>query len=240
MDITAPGESVWRARTAKGSPEGFVFDVGMGSGTSYAVATVAGIAALWLAHHGRDNLVRRYGAPGVPAVFKQLLLHTCQKIPGWDTRNYGPGIADADALLAAPLPAAAPGRGMRAVRGAVAESVDASNLRKLRHLYEDVAPTNLRSALITLLDTSDEALDERLEQVGDELAMHLSVDGQLYDRVAELARQAQQEAPAIERATRGGPAASTPPALADARARLDQLASPHLRGAPMPRTEPNQ
>jgi len=56
--VTAPGENVWVAQP--GDAGGLGTDVGPGSGTSFAVATVAGMAALWLAYHGRDNLLSRY------------------------------------------------------------------------------------------------------------------------------------------------------------------------------------
>ena len=60
VDITAPGESVWKAViNSQNQP-----DVDRASGTSFAVATVAGVAALWLAYHGRDKLIAKYGKPG--------------------------------------------------------------------------------------------------------------------------------------------------------------------------------
>ena len=94
VDITAPGESVWRAETKTSG----AFDVSRSSGTSYAAAQVAGVAALWLAHHGRSTLVGRYGAANVPVVFKELLTTQGFRWPSsgtWDTSNLGVGLVDA-------------------------------------------------------------------------------------------------------------------------------------------------
>ena len=56
VDITAPGQR----RLARRSRQSAARAVGgrTGSGFSFAVATVAGIAASWLAHHGRQRLHR--------------------------------------------------------------------------------------------------------------------------------------------------------------------------------------
>ncbi len=111
VDITAPGESVWRAQTARDSPPATLrFTVERGNGTSFAVATTAGVAALWVSFHGWTNLVRRFGAGNIARVFKQLLQATCRTPRGWDTAEFGPGIVDAKTLLAEPLPATAPAR----------------------------------------------------------------------------------------------------------------------------------
>ena len=58
VDITAPGESVWHAIAKKGKP---LTEVARGDGTSFAVATTAGVAALWLAYHDRERLISLYG-----------------------------------------------------------------------------------------------------------------------------------------------------------------------------------
>jgi subtilisin family serine protease len=120
VDITAPGESVWRAN-AEGPLEHPVYKVGMGRGTSFATATVAGVAALWLDRYGRDRIVERYGAPAVNSAFKYVVKtrgfrtpkELCADSKGsrfekpicasrtWDTAQFGPGILDASRVLAA-------------------------------------------------------------------------------------------------------------------------------------------
>jgi Subtilase family len=58
VDVAAPGESVWVAdiRLDESPPR---YDVSRHSGTSFAVTLVAATAALWLARHGRDQLIAR-------------------------------------------------------------------------------------------------------------------------------------------------------------------------------------
>jgi subtilisin family serine protease len=110
VNITAPGQEVFRARAKPGAidsvqaPHG---ETGFGSGTSYATPAVAGIAACWLAHHGgRVALTRHYGhARYVPMAFARILATARHTVPPqWDTRHAGAGIIDAHAILSAPLP----------------------------------------------------------------------------------------------------------------------------------------
>lgn len=100
VDVSAPGETITIAKAAKQ----FTAETGHGSGTSYAVALTAGVGALWLAHHGRDALIARYGAGNLQRVFRHLVRRTARTPGGWDGTNYGAGIVNAAALLAAPLP----------------------------------------------------------------------------------------------------------------------------------------
>ena len=52
VDFSAPGESVWRAAIDDTS---HAFITGMGSGTTYATSTTAGVAALWVAYHAGET-----------------------------------------------------------------------------------------------------------------------------------------------------------------------------------------
>ena len=101
VDIAAPGQNVLKAEVASGTA------VGQGQGTSYAVALIAGVAALWLAHHGRADLLAAARARGetLQDMFLRLLQATARRPAGWDSGEMGAGIADARALLAADLDA---------------------------------------------------------------------------------------------------------------------------------------
>lgn len=107
VDIAAPGEDVWCARSTLGE-SGPVFGSDHGTGTSYATACVAGIAALWLSFHGgRREIASTYGdeLSLVPLAFHYLLAKTANMKPDFVRRGrHGRGIADADALLEASLP----------------------------------------------------------------------------------------------------------------------------------------
>ena len=149
VDITAPGHSVYRAEVTKsGSVE--TYSVERGSGTSFAVAATAGVAALWLSFHGRAALIAKYGKDRVPAVFKQLLQSSCRKPAGWNTTEFGPGIVNARRLLEASLPVQAPARGMR---GLIRRSLAADDLplERIVHLLTPAPQSGVERALADLL-----------------------------------------------------------------------------------------
>lgn len=107
VTISAPGASVWSAGVVVGAtPPEFV--VGRSSGTSFAVSALAGVAALWLAHHGPDRIRERYGASTQDAFLTLLHGQGHRVPPGWVSNgwaeDYGVGIVDAVGLLGAPLP----------------------------------------------------------------------------------------------------------------------------------------
>ena len=172
VDITAPGESVWRARTVRNDGGGESFLVERGNGTSFAVATMAGVAALWVSYHGWPTLVRKFGAGNIARVFKDLVQSTCRTPRGWDTHEYGPGIVDAKALLNAPLPDAAPARKFRDVRRAPV-AVDSTGLETLVHLLPEASRAQVEESLAALLQVPDRDLSTLIQQYGDELAFQL-------------------------------------------------------------------
>lgn len=97
--ISGPAEFVMRASASDRNASGLVSG---GQGTSFATAHLAGVAALWLAHHGRDELIR--GLPqgvALQQLFRTLLTSSAQ--PGnfkkKEKADYGAGITDAEALL---------------------------------------------------------------------------------------------------------------------------------------------
>ncbi len=137
MDISAPGQNVYRAVVPPGGPTA-ADTVAQGQGTSFAVALTAGVAALWLAHHGRANVVAaaQARAETVQVMFRRLLQATARRPTPWDAASMGPGVVDARALLEAgldlglpheaALPPAEPRAGApSSVRSLVAESVGA-------------------------------------------------------------------------------------------------------------------
>lgn len=177
VDITAPGESVWRAETTVAG----AFGVSRSSGTSYATAQVAGVAALWLAHHGRSTLVGRYGAANVPAVFKELLTTQGFRWPTsgiWDTNNLGVGLIDAQALLQAPLPAAPHAAGMR-MRGA-SRSIAMTELQWITSYFPRAKPEKVRAWLLESFGVPERQLSGKLAKFGRELAFHLIADPERY------------------------------------------------------------
>lgn len=104
VDVTAPGESVWHAQVMQKNDGELEYLVQRGSGTSFAVAAVAGVAALWLSYHGRDQLIQRYGVEKIPFIFNRILRESCDRVPIWEQGKFGAGLVNVEKVLAAELP----------------------------------------------------------------------------------------------------------------------------------------
>ncbi|MGC4043426.1 MAG: S8 family serine peptidase [Armatimonas sp.] len=98
--ITAPGELVWRASPTQ-APNAALYSTG--SGTSFATACVAGLAALWLSHHGKDKLRADYPGSLLPFAFRWCLEKAVTRLDRvkW---GFGAGIPNATELLQRDLP----------------------------------------------------------------------------------------------------------------------------------------
>jgi subtilisin family serine protease len=129
VDVSAPGELVWNAKSERQQDDSLREVVAPGKGTSFSTAITAGVAALWLDYHGRAALAQRYRTEAaIPSAFKYALVHggfdtpaelcalaesrglpyadtvCANKATPWDSTRFGVGQLDARKLLTAPLP----------------------------------------------------------------------------------------------------------------------------------------
>jgi len=98
VDVCAPAEFVARANPRDPADPSAAVDGGQG--TSFAVALTAGVAGLWLAHHGREKLIQLLPAGrNLQDMFNNIVRATAQVPAGFDTGSFGAGIVDASSLL---------------------------------------------------------------------------------------------------------------------------------------------
>ncbi|MFN2602365.1 MAG: S8 family serine peptidase [Gemmatimonadaceae bacterium] len=179
VDVTAPGESVWRATVSKNGNT-ISYDVSRTSGTSFATTITAGVAAMWLSHHGRDSLIARYGRENLPFVFQRVLRESCVNFPGWKEGKFGAGLIDALRTLEAPLPDvdATGSSGMR-TRNETHPEIDRGGLATFAHLF-GLNRMKLVRPLAELLRVNEEEVEPLLGAIGQELAFHIATDPMLY------------------------------------------------------------
>lgn len=105
VDFSAPAAEIFRANPQRrGVGSGYV---GAGSGTSYATAVTTGAAALWLRQWG-PQVAQKYGRTAARVeAFRQGVIATVRKPPGWQPQPFGAGILNIGRLCteeAAALP----------------------------------------------------------------------------------------------------------------------------------------
>jgi hypothetical protein len=232
VDITAPGESVWRAYARKKAGV-VVFETERSSGTSYATATTAGVCALWLQHHGAAALRARYGGR-LASVFMTLLKTHCRRVPGWNTDRYGPGILDAAALLAAPLPEFG-GAIVRSAQHAPTRTTAASDWARLQPYLPELSPKQLAAAATKMYGagakrSARSAAVAPPPSVIDEIEFYLATDPAVRDAFLSAGAAAKSSVRAKRAvAKRSGKRAGA--AAADPRVALRTRASAALRAA---------
>ena len=106
IDIAGPALNVCNGNVKKRLNGNIVYQYNQnGEGTSLATALLGGVAALWLGHHGRDNLIDIFDVQHgfkLQDAFRKVLELTANK-EGWDgeydTSKYGYGMIDAEAIV---------------------------------------------------------------------------------------------------------------------------------------------
>ncbi len=179
VDISAPGESVWRA-TLNSEHEYINY---MGKGTTFATGNTAAAAALWLSWHRDDPALAALRQEGrLTAAFREALAASAWRPTGgdtdppdtvcsgesWDDDNFGPGIVDIAALLDVPLPAA----GTRELA-----VMDEEQVPLFASLYPDgTPPERVHGDYRTLLGAADDVPLAELSGFETEIMHHYTLD----------------------------------------------------------------
>ncbi len=206
VDVTAPGESVWTARSTRDPAHPFGEEPS--SGTSHATATMAGICALWLAFHGRDSLIEKYGRPNLAAVFKEVLITHGVRHPGtikWKSGRFGAGLVDANALLNAALPATAPAGNIVSFAAAPPTDRPSGALGEISRLLPSVPPDRLRARLRKLIGASEAEFPGLLREHGEELVLMAAFDPATREALGEKSPHATSFAAAAVKKRKAAP-----------------------------------
>jgi thermitase len=215
VDITAPGESVWRALSSKKNGT-VVYSIEPSSGTSYAVAHVAGACATWLAFHGRNALIGKYGASKLAGVFRTLLTTVGFNRPaGWNTGDYGAGILDVEKLLGAPLP---PSQKMKAKKLFPVRTRSEDTVDQIAGYFPELSKAQVRSVLAESFapDKRGAKRSKALEELGPELAFHVASNADLRARLHARAQAPRPKSKAKAMAASQGAANPLRPAKSKA------------------------
>jgi len=178
VDVSAPGEHVWTAKRSELAAP--TTGLAAGQGTSYAVANVAGAAALWLAYHDANGSAAAAGGATVQETFREVLGRTATVPEGWDA-DYGAGILDVQALLAA---TPAPPESLPAPTESGAEELE------LLAAVVDRTPGELAPLVAALFEVPVAAVEDELERWGPELIQLALADPAEFERLlGALARE---------------------------------------------------
>lgn len=173
VSVSAPGEHVWTARRSRvADPDSMVTP---GQGTSFAVASTAGVAALWLAHNAFDRVTYR-GTRPLQDVFLQALQESARRPSHWSSLDgkYGAGVVNAEALLRWNIPdTMSAGGGERAL--------PQSHLGILANVV-DRDPPELAAELAARFGVPSDSVGAILDRYGPELIQLALIDPEEFER----------------------------------------------------------
>ncbi len=224
VGVSAPAERVWRASFSRsGVPVPDQSD-----GTSYAVASTAGVAALWLAFHGRDFLLNRYANHfTVSDVFRWVLGVSSDPFNVPVGAGFGVGIVNARRVLTTPLPTIAQLQTAFPSGAMTAFAPPAGALDTFAATFDGLPKEAVAARLADLTQTPVEQVDARLAGVSDEALFHVLTDPALRSQLAAVGPPQGDTGPA-----------ALPFAPGVAGPRLpDAALSPHLRARLAPNSE---
>jgi serine protease len=189
VDVAAPGDNVTYAKVTKGA-NGPTYEISSGSGTSFAVALVAGVAALWLSHWGREKLEDKYGLERIPFVFDKLLRETCRVPDDWDTEIGGAGIVDVYALLSTELPEPDEPSIQVPLAFKQADSLISQGFETLANLYDELIANpefseELEKLFSRIFDRQGKDLRQYMQVFGQELTFLFGTNHNLFKQLQE-------------------------------------------------------
>lgn len=174
VDVTAPGEDVWKADHDE--------VVKTSSGTSYSTASVAGLAALWLGHWGRDYLLHKYPDTPLSEVFRLVLKRSAIRPEGWNIRKWGSGIVNAEALLKRELPELSAVKDSMRRKTKSQKTAETASFAELTLAFESLKPEEIDTRLARLTGMGDMAAAAGFE---DEIMFHVATTPSLRDAMTE-------------------------------------------------------
>jgi hypothetical protein len=177
VDATAPGHLVWRAVPEPSNIE-------PSSGTSYAAAITAGLAALWLAFHGRAAVRARAQALGirVSELFRRFLRSTCDPPPD-GSGFWGSGIVNARALLARPLATG----GLEAFGAEAPEAAEPEGVALLFATFDALPREEVRRRAAAILGVAPEKLDEAIRGREQEVVSAFAAEPRIREQLSSAA-----------------------------------------------------
>ena len=219
VDITAPGHNVWRAYYDDNNQQ----SAKPSSGTSYATAVMGGVAALWLACHGREQLLQKYEDAGIPLneVFRRALSDSSDAPPLDHNGEFGAGIVNVKKLLEADLPEpdSFGTDALESLEAAELSPAEATAVGAVAGVFESVPQEQVQERLSMVAGVPAGEVDAALAGVEEELLFHMVTNPALRETIA-YGSTAEGSGEGLESITPVG--LSTVPGLSDTlRGRLD-------------------